>query len=140
MATMTQNNITRRTFAKPSNLERYAYTFMRVSGLALLFLAVGHMVIQHVLNSSTTLTMQFVADQWDAIGWKIYDIFLLIFAISHGINGLRNVLEDYIHNRVVMKRINRILAVFVVITIIWAAVAIMAFDPDAARALRVEGS
>ncbi len=115
------------------NFERYAYLFMRMSGLVLLILAVGHMMIQHVLNSSGNLTLVFVAEQWNSWGWKAYDIFLLLFAIPHGVNGLRNVLEDYIHNPATMKAINIILAIFVVATVIWAAVGISLFDPEAAR-------
>jgi succinate dehydrogenase / fumarate reductase membrane anchor subunit len=97
---------------------------MRLSGAALLILAVGHMMIQHVLNSSQNLTLQFVADQWSSWGWKVYDMLLLFFAITHGFNGLRNVLEDYIHNRNAVKWINRGLVVFTILTIIWAGIAI----------------
>lgn len=125
--------VTRRKVQVKFNFERYAYMFMRMSGLILLILAVGHMMIQHVLNSSGNLTLVFVADQWKSWGWKVYDIFLLIFAIPHGVNGLRNVLEDYIHNPKTVRIINIILAIFVVATIIWAAVGITLFDPEAAR-------
>jgi succinate dehydrogenase / fumarate reductase membrane anchor subunit len=126
-------SITRRKVQVKYNFERYAYLFMRMSGLVLLILAVGHMIIQHVLNSSGNLTLIFVAEQWNSWGWKAYDIFLLLFAIPHGINGLRNVLEDYIHNSGVMKTVNIILAIFVVATVIWAAIGISLFDPEAAR-------
>ena len=125
--------ITRRKVQIKFNFERYAYLFMRMSGLALLILAVGHMMIQHVLNSSGNLTLMFVAEQWNSWGWKAYDIFLLLFAIPHGVNGLRNILEDYIHNSGLMKTINIILAIFVVATVIWAAIGISLFDPEAAR-------
>lgn len=131
--TSATSNITRRKVQVKFNFERYAFLFMRMSGLALLILAVGHMMIQHVLNSSGNLTLIFVAEQWNSWGWKAYDIFLLLFAIPHGINGLRNVLEDYIHNPRTMKTINIILTVFVIATVIWAAVGITLFDPEAAR-------
>ena len=126
-------SITRRKVQTKFNFERYAFLFMRMSGLVLMILAVGHMMIQHVLNSSGNLTLIFVADQWNSWGWKAYDIFLLLFAIPHGINGLRNVLEDYIHNPGLMKTINIILAIFVVATVIWAVIGISLFDPEAAR-------
>lgn len=132
MTTATQT-VTRRKVQVQHNFERYAYLFMRMSGLVLMILAVGHMIIQHVLNSSGNLTLIFVAEQWNSWGWKAYDIFLLIFAISHGINGLRNVLADYIHSASLMKTINIVLAIFVVVTVIWAAVGIALFDPEAAR-------
>ncbi|MCB8942690.1 MAG: succinate dehydrogenase [Ardenticatenaceae bacterium] len=126
-------NITRRKIQRQASLERVAFMFMRMSGIALLILAVGHMMIQHVLNSSANLTLQFVAAQWDAWGWKVYDMLLLIFAYFHGINGLRNILEDYIHNRSLMKNISIILAVFAVITVLWAGFAIASFNPEAVR-------
>ena len=131
--TTATSSITRRKVQVKFNFERYAFLFMRMSGLILLILAVGHMMIQHVLNSSGNLTLIFVAEQWNSWGWKAYDIFLLLFAIPHGLNGLRNVLEDYIHNPGLMKTINIILAIFVVATVIWAAIGISLFDPEAAR-------
>lgn len=130
----TTGNVTHRTVQVQHNFERYAYLFMRMSGIALLVLAVGHMMIQHVLNSSGNLTLQFVADQWNSWGWKAYDILLLAFAVPHGVNGLRNVLLDYIHNQNTMRVINIVLAIFVVVTVIWAAIGISLFDPEAARA------
>ncbi|MCA9943133.1 MAG: hypothetical protein KC449_06605 [Anaerolineales bacterium] len=131
--TTATSSMTRRKVQVKFNFERYAFLFMRMSGLILLILAVGHMMIQHVLNSSGNLTLIFVAEQWNSWGWKAYDIFLLLFAIPHGLNGLRNVLEDYIHNPGLMKTINIILAIFVVATVIWAAIGISLFDPEAAR-------
>ncbi len=129
MATISEKQgISRRSVTIQSNLERNAFMFMRMSGIALLILAVGHMMIQHVLNSSTNLTIQFVAQQWNSWGWKIYDLLLLAFAIPHGINGLRNVLEDYVHNETAVKWINILLAIFVVATLLWAGYAILRFD------------
>ena len=124
--------ITRRKVKVQSNFERRAFLFMRTSGILLLFLAVGHMMIQHVLNSSAHLTIQWVAERWNSWGWKVYDMLLLIFAYLHGMNGFRNVLEDYIHGRSTMKAINIVLGAFAVITIIVAGFAIAAFNPEAA--------
>lgn len=124
----TVSGVTHRKVEVRSNFERYAFLFMRTTGIALLILAVGHMVIQHLLNSVHNLTLQFVANQWNDWGWKAYDLLLLVFAFTHGMNGLRTVLGDYIHNRNTMKIINVVLAVFVVITIIWAGYAIASFD------------
>lgn len=113
--------------------ERWAYLFMRLSGVMLLFLAVGHVVIQLVLNDVHNLSLQFVADQWDSWGWKTYDMLLLIFAVSHGLNGLRNILEDYIHNMGLMRIINIVLFVFMIATFLWAGIGIAAFNPEDAR-------
>jgi succinate dehydrogenase / fumarate reductase, membrane anchor subunit len=111
----------------PSNFERYAFLFMRLTGVALLLLAVGHMMIQHVLNDVHSLTLEFVRQQWSSWGWRAYDMLLLIFAISHGFNGLRQVIADYVHNLQRVRVINWILAIVMVITILWSAVAIATF-------------
>jgi succinate dehydrogenase / fumarate reductase membrane anchor subunit len=128
MATMT--GVTRRTadVSKQNQLERYGFLFMRLTGSGLLVLAVGHMLIQHVLNSSGNLTIQFVAGQWNSWGWKTYDMLLLIFAITHGFNGLRGILEDYIHSDSTMRWIKWVLVVLAIITIVWAGIAISTFD------------
>lgn len=115
--------------AKTNQFERFAFMFMRLSGVALLLLAVGHMMIQHVLSSSSSLTIQFVRDQWQSWGWRTYDLLLLAFAVSHGLNGLTNVLGDYIHNPKTMQIVKRLLFVFMILTIVWSAVAIATFDP-----------
>lgn len=128
MTTANVTGVTHRKVQVQSNLERWAFLFMRVSGIALLVLAVGHMMIQHVLNSSSNLTIMFVAERWNLWGWKVFDMLLLAFAYMHGMNGLRNVLEDYIHNRRTVKIINTILVVFAAITILWAGFAIASFD------------
>lgn len=108
--------------------DRYVWLFMRLSGVAMLILAVGHMVIQHVLNSSTNLTLQFVAAQWSSWGWKAFDILLLWMAIPHGINGLYNILSDYVHNAGARRLIGIVLGLFIVATVIWATIAIALFD------------
>ena len=122
-------------YVKPrSNFERYAFLFMRLSGIALLLLAVGHMLLQHVLRDVHDLTLQVVQDVWRSWGWRAYDLLLLTFAITHGFNGLRQILEDYIHDSRKVKIVGRLVLVFVIITILWSAVAIFSFNPEAVMA------
>ncbi|MFW5940291.1 MAG: succinate dehydrogenase [Chloroflexota bacterium] len=111
-----------------SPLERYGYLFMRLSGVALVLLAVGHMMIQHVLNDVHNLTLEFVRQQWSSWGWRTYDLLLLVFAIVHGFNGLRTVVEDYVHSASAVRVIRWFLLIFLVITILWSAYAIITFD------------
>jgi succinate dehydrogenase / fumarate reductase, membrane anchor subunit len=101
---------------------------MRLSGVALIFLAIGHMMIQHVLNEVHTLTLEFVRQQWSSWGWRTYDLLLLTFAITHGFNGLRVVLEDYVHNPGRVRVLRWVLVIFMIITIVWSAIAIITFD------------
>ena len=124
----TPGKITVRRVKLERNYERAFWLFMRLSGVAMLFLAVGHMVIQHIVNSSANLTIQFVAAQWSTWGWKAFDILLLWMAIPHGIRGLFNILGDYIHHAGARRLISIVLGVFVVATVIWATFAIALFD------------
>ena len=117
-----------------SNFERYAFLFMRLSGVLLLLLAVGHMLLQHVFRDVHDLNLQVVVDVWRSWGWRAYDLLLLIFAITHGFNGLRQVLEDYVHNPRTAKLVARVILVATVITIIWSAIAIFSFQPDSVMA------
>jgi len=113
------------------NFERYAFLFMRLSGVLLLLLAVGHMLLQHVFNDVHNLTLQFVADQWRSWGWRAYDLLLLVFAITHGFNGLRQILEDYIHSSRTTKIVGWVIVVLIIVTIVWSAIAIFSFNANA---------
>lgn len=83
-----------------SNFELYSWLFMRVSGVLLLFLALGHLAIMHVVHSVEEIDYAFVAARlsgpWGAL-WRGYDLLLLTLALLHGFNGLRTVLDDYVH-------------------------------------------
>lgn len=128
---MTVSNAPHQTVSTKQKFERRAYLYMRLSGIILAILAVGHVMLQLVLNDVHNLTLQFVADQWSSWGWRAYDTLLLIFAVTHGYNGLRNVLEDYIHSERFMKFLNWVMAIFVVLTILWSAYAIATFPVPA---------
>jgi len=117
---------------KPRNsFERYAFLFMRLSGIALLLLAVGHMLLQHIIRDVHSLTLTTVQEVWRSWGWRVYDLLLLGFALTHGFNGLRQVLEDYVHHPGKIKVVKYLLIGITIVSIIWAAVAIFSFNPDA---------
>ena len=79
-----------------SGLELYTWMFMRVSGVVLLFLALGHLLIMHVINNVDNIDFQFVAARYATPFWRTYDLLMLWFAMIHGVNGVRTVLVDYI--------------------------------------------
>ena len=84
---------------KPSGgLELQTWIFMRVSGVVLLVLALGHLVIMHLINSVYDIDYAFVAGRYAGWGWRIYDTALLVLAMLHGVNGVRVILDDYLHD------------------------------------------
>ena len=82
-----------------SGLELYAWIFMRISGIVLLLLALGHLLIMHIIHNVDNIDFQFVANRYATPFWRTYDLMLLWLAMIHGINGVRTVLVDYISGR-----------------------------------------
>ena len=81
---------------RDSSFEMYAWLFMRVSGVLLLFLAIGHLVVMHLVNNIDTINYAFVVKRWATPFWRTYDGLMLILALLHGVNGLRVILDDYL--------------------------------------------
>ena len=79
-----------------TGFDTLAWKWMRYSAFLLIPLAWGHVVIQHIIVGGHNIDLDYVAMRWSLIGWRIYDFCLLSFAFAHGINGLRQVLFDYI--------------------------------------------
>jgi succinate dehydrogenase / fumarate reductase membrane anchor subunit len=82
-----------------SGLELYAWVFMRLSGILLLVLALVHLLYMHVLNNVTVIDYQFVARRYATPFWRTFDLMMLWMALVHGLNGLRNVVIDYVRPR-----------------------------------------
>ena len=85
--------------------EAYSWLFMRLSGVVLLGLAVFHLLWMHLVIGVDHIDFELVASRWENPLWRLYDLGLLFFALSHGVNGFRTVLEDYV------RRPRRLLAV-----------------------------
>ncbi len=82
-----------------SGLELYAWLFMRISGLVLLVLALGHLAIMHLINNIEVVNYSFVAARYTTPFWRTYDLVMLWLAMIHGTNGVRTLVDDYISAR-----------------------------------------
>ncbi len=77
--------------------ELWAWLFMRISGILLLVLAVGHVLIMHVVGGGVgRVNFGFVALRWQHPFWRTWDWMMLSLALLHGVNGLRTVILDYV--------------------------------------------
>jgi succinate dehydrogenase / fumarate reductase membrane anchor subunit len=129
---------TRRPSPRPVNpgFERFMWYFMRLSGLALVILALGHMIIMHVLVqlSGEEVNFAFVTSRWGTPFWRIYDFLLLVLALIHGVNGTRVVIGDFVRRGGLRTTL---LLVLVGATLVWMVlgmVVIIGFDPNTAGA------
>jgi succinate dehydrogenase / fumarate reductase membrane anchor subunit len=87
---------------KPTGgFELTAWYFMRISGLVLVFLAVGHLFIMHIANNVENINYAFVAGRWSnpTTGWiwRLWDLAMIGLAMFHGFNGLRQILDEQVH-------------------------------------------
>ena len=71
---------------------------MRISGLVLVFLAMIHFSLTHIINDVTDTDARFVARRWDNPLWRLFDWALLVLALLHGLNGLRWIIDDYVRS------------------------------------------
>src|SRR5438309_9477068 len=69
---------------------------MRLSCLRLLFLALIHFTLTHIIHDVATTNFGFVERRWHNLGWRIFDWSLLALALAHGLNGLRLIIDDYV--------------------------------------------
>ena len=85
--------------AGAGGFETFSWYFFRVSGIALIFLALIHILLNHVTTDVSCTSYQLVALRYTNPFWRLYDWLLLTLALLHGMNGLRVVIDDYVHSR-----------------------------------------
>lgn len=111
-----------RTIKTPPTYENTAWRWMRYSAFLLIPLAWGHVLIQDIIVGVHAIDLDYVAYRWASLGWRIYDVLLLGFAFAHGVNGLRQVLLDYVHTPKARNRLSWGLFIFwLIVTLIGAA-------------------
>jgi succinate dehydrogenase / fumarate reductase membrane anchor subunit len=85
---------------RTGNLERTAWLFTRISAVILLVMAVFHLLYMHIVMGMDAISFQLIAWRWQSPGWRLFDLCLLVFGWLHGANGMRIVIDDYVHSPV----------------------------------------
>ncbi|WP_132993941.1 succinate dehydrogenase hydrophobic membrane anchor subunit [Gordonia zhaorongruii] len=113
---------------KGGNFEKYAWMFMRFSGLALIVLTFGHMFIMLMWDSGVhRIDASFVADRWKEPFWQIWDLSMLWLAQLHGANGVRTVIGDYSRKDSTRFWLNALLILSVLLVLVLGTYAILTF-------------
>lgn len=105
----------------------WQWLFMRLSGVVLLFLALGHLAIQHVFNDVGDLDYNFVVARWSSTFWRTWDWLLLVLAAVHGVNGVRVLIHDYVRTRTTRLAALSLLYVVGFFTIVLGTVVVLTF-------------
>ena len=71
------------------------WLWQRVSGIVLLVILLVHFGVTHYFPGGD-VTYQGVAQRLAQPGWKFFNIFFLLLAVFHGLNGAWTILEDYL--------------------------------------------
>ena len=81
-----------------TNAELNWWIFMRVSGVILIFLVLGHIYMTFIQVSEMDATYHAVVAKLSNPAWKLYDWLILTLTMLHGMNGARYVMEDMIRS------------------------------------------
>ncbi len=117
------------------NLEKWGWIYMRVSGVILVVLIFGHLFVNLVLGDGVSqIDFAFVAGKLSDPFWQWYDFFLLWFALIHGSNGMRTIINDYVSAPRVRAILMGALASSAAVLLILGTLVIFTFDPCPAGA------
>ena len=106
------------------------WLFMRISGLLLLVLVVGHVLIMHVLDTGVErVDFEFVALRWDRPFWRTWDWLMLSLALLHGANGLRVVVLDYVRRPGPRFALTWFFNIVALVMFFLGTVVVFTFDP-----------
>jgi succinate dehydrogenase / fumarate reductase membrane anchor subunit len=113
-----------------SNHELWAWLFMRISGVLLVFLVLGHLAIMLLVDQGVTrIGFAFVAGRWASPFWQVWDLLQLWLAMIHGTNGLRVIIADYAEKDRTRVTLKLLLYVSSAIIIALGTLVIFTFDP-----------
>ena len=117
--------------ASRGNFEMQAWLFMRLSGIVLVVLVLGHLLIQLVLDGGVSkIGFAFVAGRWALPFWQVWDLLMLWLAMLHGANGLRTVINDYAQRDNTRFWLKMLLYTATVFTVLLGTLVIFTFDPN----------
>lgn len=115
-----------------SLFELYSWFFMRVSGAILLIIAVFHLMYMHFVVGVTQIDYNVVVGRWvgpAGLFWRTFDLLLLTFAFTHGSNGIRFIIEDYVHHQGWRTFVKTLLYLLYFVLIVMGAYIIFSFQP-----------
>ncbi len=96
---VTTGSHTRIRASRGTRIESWAWLYMRLSGVALLFLVLGHLFVIRILAGMNQVDLGFVTVRWSGLGWRSYDLAMLLIAMIHGANGVRGLAYDHLPRR-----------------------------------------
>jgi succinate dehydrogenase / fumarate reductase, membrane anchor subunit len=115
---------------RAGNFEMYAWLFMRMSGIVLVALVIGHLLVNLVLGQGIqAVDFAFVAGKWSSPFWQVWDLLMLWLAELHGVNGLRTIINDYAERDGTRFWLKALLYLSATVVLVLGTLVIFTFDP-----------
>lgn len=114
-----------RTVNIPRNYEMVAWKWMRYLGILIIPFVFIHVLIKDVLVGVHEIDLNYVHHIWSSLGWRLFDLTFLVLVLTHGMNGLRQILIDFIHGETGRRVTTWILLIIWLAILIWGALAII---------------
>ncbi len=73
----------------------FNYLAIRVSGVLLAVLVLGHFVVTHITTDVVATNAGFIAQRWSSALWLVWDWLMLAAALLHGGVGVGIAVDDY---------------------------------------------
>lgn len=119
-----------RDWQNPFNSPARIWLSMRGSGVLMSSLVLGHLIIQHFLNDVHDLRLEWVAERWNKVGWRLWDGLMMILAVGHGLSGTNHVIDDYIHDPALNRAARRGVQLLGALVIMVGVTGLVSFDRD----------
>ena len=122
------------------SMELWTWFFMRISGIILVVLVLGHFTIVHILGEGVDrVDFAFVSGRWSSPFWQTWDWTMLFLGMLHGANGMKVVIEDYVRRPGPRAALKSALYMVTFILILLGTLVILTFDPAKGRSAVLGG-
>lgn len=118
------------------NLEKAGWIFMRASGVVLVVLIFGHLAYNLIWTPGgiSAIDFGFVGGKLAQPFWQWWDVLMLWLALLHGSNGMRTIVNDYVHKPKIRAVALGAIGVAAAALIILGTLITFTFDPCPANA------
>jgi succinate dehydrogenase / fumarate reductase membrane anchor subunit len=115
--------------ARRVNWEKWGWLYMRFSGVLLVVLIFGHLLVNLFLGEGVkAIDFAFVAGKLANPFWIVWDTLLLWLAVIHGANGMRTLTNDYARGRLRVVILVALAGATIVLLVLGTLV-LTTFDP-----------
>ena len=105
----------------------WAWILQRITAVLLVFFLGAHLTVLHYVPENMNINFLGVAARFKSVLYVIIDSGLLAVALYHALNGVRNVLFDFVGDAGKRRALNVVFVIVGLAYLIWGAYALTFF-------------